>query len=614
MPVGRLSAMHGHLQFDSSAATRPRKSAGTGFARRAPARLGRQAPLNGFSLELPAPLAARVRQRLAQAEAEAWMARLWEGDATLWTGADEDRWLGWLRPGTAPRELGHMATVCRRLCVAGFSDAVLLGMGGASLGAEVLAHTLGVAGGGLRLRVLDSTDASQVLALQSAVDLTRCLFIVASKSGSTLESCMLAAYFHDQLARSLGRQEAGRRFVAITDPGSSLHARAREEGYAAVFEGEPSIGGRNSVLSPFGLVALTLLGHDPAAFLRDTRPMLRACSAGMPGHANPGLVLGALLGEAALDGRDKLTILADPELEPLGCWLEQMLAESTGKNGRGVIPVDHEPAGHPSDYGRDRLFVHLAKSDAPRAEPDVRLRRLAAAGFPVLRCELPSCHLLGQEFFRWEMATAVAAAILRVNPFDQPDVEASKARTRALAARHEAGIDTADGTPLLVEGALAFYGEPADGAASAGELLASLFGGLDQGGYAALLAYVARDAEREAWLASLRRLLRQATGAATMGGFGPRYLHASGQLHKGGPACGRFLFVTADAPVDLKAPGQTLGFAATQRAQALGDMEELVARGRPCLRVHVSGPVEAGLTQLAGLLERALAPGPTRAP
>ncbi|WP_197064570.1 hypothetical protein [Achromobacter sp. RTa] len=577
------------------------------MSRRAPLRLASPQPsLNGFSFDVNASLAARVRARLAQAQKDAWMDRLWARDATLWTGADENRWLGWLQPCAEPGALHRMTAVCRRLCVAGFSDAVLLGMGGASLGAEVLAHTLGTAGAGLRLHVLDSTDAAQVLAQRSAVDLTRCLFIVASKSGSTLESHMLASYFHGELARRLGRQEAGKRFVAITDPGSSMHVRAREEGYAAVFEGEPSVGGRNSVLTPFGMVALTLLGHDPAAFLRGTRPMLRACAASAPAVANPGLVLGALLGEAALDGRDKLTILAHPELEHLGCWLEQLLAESTGKNGRGIIPVDHEPVGRPADYRRDRVFAYLAKNDAPCAELEASVRRLSNAGFPVLRCDLPSASLLGQEFFRWEMATAVAAAILHVNPFNQPDVEASKIRARTLAARQEAGSKPIDDAPLLVEGALAFHGE-SRGTASAMQLLAAFFKAAGAGGYAALLAYVARDAAHERWLASMRRRLRQATGLATMGGFGPRYLHSSGQLHKGGPEGGRFLFVTADAPFDLDAPGQGIGFAATQRAQALGDMEELIARGRPCLRVHISGPLAPGLAQLAGLLRTALA-------
>jgi len=595
--------MHTPLTYDAGLAMRSARFSGRRHAGRSPIPLGRQAALNGFSLQAPASLAARVRRRIDQAESEAWMARLWQGDATLWTGKDEDRWLGWLQPGMAPRELGRLTAICRRLCVAGFSDAVLLGMGGASLGAEALARTLGVASGGLRLHVLDSTDAAQVRAVQSSVDLTRCLFVVASKSGSTLESRMLAAYFHEQVARQLGRQEAGQRFVAITDPGSAMLDRARADGYAAVFEGEPSVGGRNSVLSPFGLVALALLGHDPAAFLRGARPMVRACAAQAQTRANPGLLLGALLGEAALDGRNKLTILTAPGLEYLGCWLEQLLAESTGKNGRGIVPVDHEPLGDACDYGRDRVFVHLAKSDAPCAALDTRMRRLAAAGFPVARCELPSARQLGQEFFRWEMATAVAAAVLGVNPFDQPDVEASKARTLALASRHEAGIGAADGRPLLVEGALAFHGEA--GGATACELLASYCAGMDLGGYVSLLAYVARNSVHEAWLAEMRCRLRQATGAATMGGFGPRYLHSIGQLHKGGPAGGRFLFITADVQEELEAPGHALGFAAMQRAQALGDMAELVSRGRPCLRVHIAGPIDAGLAQLAGLLDRA---------
>lgn len=598
--------MHGHSGFDFLPPARARGAAGRGVARRVAPRQPRHTPaLNGFSFQIPAELETRVRARLAQADRDTWMARLWRHDATLWTGADEDRWLGWLRPERASRDLGRMVAVCRRLCVAGFSDAVVLGMGGASLGADVLAHILGRDGGGLRLHVLDTTDAAQVLALCSRVDMARCLFIVASKSGSTLESNMLASYFHEQLSLRLGRQEAGRRFVAITDPGSSLCARAREEGYAAVFEGEPSVGGRNSVLSPFGLVVLALLGHDPATFLRDTRPMLRACAPQTRGRANPGLMLGVLLGEAALIGQDKLTFLADPGLECLGCWLEQLLAESTGKDGRGIVPVDHEPLGAPADYGRDRVFVRLARGGAPCVELDGHAQRLAAAGFPVLRCELPSTRLLGQEFFRWEMATAVAAAILRVNPFDQPDVEASKARTRALALRHEAGQATLDERPLLVEGALAFHGDAPGGESAAG-LLAAHFGALEAGGYAALLAYMPREPGHEAWLASQRRCLRQATGAATVGGFGPRYLHSSGQLHKGGPTGGRYLFITADAPAELEAPGHRLGFAAIQRAQALGDMEELVSRGRACLRVHISGPLESGLAQLAAALRRAL--------
>lgn len=479
--------------------------------------------------------------------------------------------------------------------------------GGATLGAEALAHILGVAAGGLRLHVLDSTDVAQILALEARLDLTRTLFVVASKSGATLESGMLAAYFQQRVAALLGRREAGRRFVAITDPGTPLQARALRDGYAAVFEGEPTVGGRNSVLSPFGLVAAALLGHDPAALLRAMQPMLRACSTQVALHRNPGLVLGALLGEAALAGHDKVTLLADPGLRPLGYWLEQLLAESTGKDGKGLIPVADEPRCQPAAYRRDRLFVHLASAQAPDAALAAHASELAAAGHPVLTCTSGAGLAIGQEFFRWQVATAVAAAVLGVNPFDQPDVEASKARTRALAGGGAVAAQADE--PLLVEGALAFHGKTATAtAASAAALLAAHAAPARAGGYMALLAYLPRGPACERWLASARDCIGRGTGVATLGGFGPRYLHSCGQLHKGGTACGRFLFITADAPRELAAPGYAAGFGATQAAQALGDMEELMARGRPCLRVHIQGDLDAGLAQLDKLLRRALAP------
>lgn len=574
-------------------------------AGRPPAGGRRRTALNGFASALPPALAERLDQRLALAHREAWVQRLWARDATLWTDSGEDQWLGWLRPGAGPARPARLAAICRRLCVAGHTDAVLLGMGGATLGAEALAHILGVAGGGLRLHVLDSTDVAQILALQARLDLTRTLFVVASKSGTTLESGMLAAYFQQRVAAHLGRREAARRFVAITDPGTPLHARALNDGYAAVFEGEPTVGGRNSVLSPFGLVATALLGHDPAGLLRAMQPMLRACSPQVALHRNPGLVLGALLGEAALAGHDKVTLLADPGLRALGGWLEQLLAESTGKDGKGLIPVADEPRCAPTAYRRDRLFVHLASAQAPDAALAAHARALAAAGHPVVTCVSGPALSIGQEFFRWQVATAVAAAVLGVNPFDQPDVEASKARTRALAVAGGPAAATA-GELLLVEGALAFHGKPAP-AAGAVALLAAHAAQLEAGGYMALLAYLPRGPACEKWLAAARDCIGRGTGAVTLGGFGPRYLHSCGQLHKGGTACGLFLFITADAPRELAAPGYPAGFGATQTAQALGDMEELMARGRQCLRVHIQGDLDAGLAQLASLLRRALA-------
>ncbi|WP_241069963.1 hypothetical protein [Achromobacter insuavis] len=586
-------------------ARQPALASGRAPARQALARI----PLNGFSHALPAPLAASLARRLATASRQQWVQRLWAGDASLWTSHDEGRWLGWLRPGAAPGDLGRLAATCRRLCVAGFTDAVMLGMGGATLGAEALAQTLGVAGGGLRLHILDSTDVAQILALQGRLDLDRTLFVVASKSGNTLESGMLAAYFEQCLARRLGRQEAARRFVAITDPGTPLHARAREAGYAAIFAGDPAVGGRYSVLSPFGLVAAALLGHDPANVLRAAEPMRRACSThGFGGARNPGLLLGALLGEAALAGYDKVTLLADPGLETLAGWLEQLVAESTGKAGKGLVPVAQEPLAAPGDYGRDRLFVHLSNGPGADAGLAVLARELAAAGHPLLTCQLGTGLSVAQECFRWQIATAVAAAVLGVNPFDQPDVEASKVRTRRLAAAPDADARGGASALLRVDGPLAFHGATSP-AASGAALLAALAARRTAGGYVALLAYLPRDAACEQWLAAARDGVRAATGAATLGGFGPRYLHSSGQLHKGGPAGGVFLFVTADAPRTLEAPGHGASFGATQTAQALGDMQELTARGRPCLRVHIRGDLATGLARLDALLRQALGAG-----
>ncbi len=565
-------------------------------------------PLNRYSLVLPASLAACLERRLAAASRQAWMERMWTGDASLWTSGDENQWLGWLRPGVAPGDLGRLVARCRRLCVAGFTDTVWLGMGGATLGAEALAQILGVGGGGLRLHVLDSTDSAQILALQTRLDLTRTLFVVASKSGTTLESGMLAAYFQQCVARRLGRQEAASRFVAITDPGTPLHARALGEGYGAIFPGNTAVGGRYSVLSAFGLAAAALLGHDPASLLRATQPMRRACSARIAATRNPGLVLGALLGEAALAGRDKVTLLADPGLDGLACWLEQLLAESTGKDGKGLIPVAQEPVADPAGYGRDRLFVYLSNGRSARLS--ARVRELAAAGHPVVTCRSGSPLSVGQEFFRWQVATAIAAAVLGVNPFNQPDVEASKARTRRLAAAPDGAAANGESAPLQVQGALAFHGAPT--AASAP--LAWLTAHLDPGGYVALLAYLPRGAACERWLALARDCVRDGTGAATLGGFGPRYLHSCGQLHKGGAAGGVFLFITADAPQALAAPGYGASFSATQAAQARADMEELMARGRHCLRVHISGDLDVGLAQLAAQLRQTLDPAAARLP
>jgi len=568
-------------------------------------RTRRRARLNGFRYALPEALSRALDTQLAIARRDGWIRRLWARDASLWTGRDESQWLGWLEPAARPRNCARLSAACMRLREAGYADAVVLGMGGASLGSEVLAGILRPSALGLSVHVLDSTDVEQIRQVESRIDPLRCLFVVASKSGATLESRMLASYFQGRLCGLLGRQEAGRRFIAITDPGTPLHRQALQDGYAAVFEGEPSVGGRYSALSAFGLVTLALLGHDPGAFLRDARPMLRACSVHALPRRNPGLVLGVLLGVAARAGRDKATLLSCPGLEALGAWLEQLLAESTGKNGVGIVPVDGEPPGRPADYGPDRLFIQLRQPRAPCAEQDALCEALERAGRPVLRFDIAGPGSLGQEFFRWEVATAIAGAVLGVNPFDQPDVEASKRRAGELAARRAGGVCPQPG-PAMESPGLRLYGDvPA--AASVEEALARHVSLAGPGGYVALLAYLPRDARHGERLAAWRRLLRSHTGAATMAGFGPRYLHSCGQLHKGGPGGGVFLFLTAEREREREAPGHALGFAATQAAQALGDMEELRARGRPCLRVHLRGGCgAAGLEPFDRALRRAL--------
>lgn len=561
--------------------------------------------LNPFSYRLPTWLRDSLAARLSMARQQQWGRRLWAGDASLWTASDEGQWMGWLRPAAKPRQTARLARACMRLIEKGMTDAVILGMGGASLGSEVLGATQTARPSGMRLHVLDTTDPDQIRRLESQLDLERCLFVVASKSGSTLESSMLATYFFSRLSERLGREAAGERFIAITDPQSALHQTALRDGYAGVFRGDPTIGGRYSVLSCFGLVSLALQGHAPASFLRETAPMVGACSARTDVAFNPGLVLGAILGEAARAGRDKVTLLTCPRLKSFGGWLEQLLAESTGKNGRGIVPVNDEPLGRPESYGADRLFVYIRQTGMPCPDLDRHEEALAALGHPIVRMDVKSAKTLGQEFFRWEVATAVASAVLHVNPFDQPDVEASKCRARALVEQRSRAGGYSPPQPAAQAGALTFYGHQDADVSTPSERLAAHFARLRPDSYAAILAYLPNAPQYAAHLARWRRQVRDACRVATVGGFGPRYLHSCGQLHKGGPDGGVFLFITADHD-DLPVPRFPLGFGAVQEAQAVADMEELTARGKACLRVHLGRDHESALKQLDRLMAQAL--------
>jgi len=558
--------------------------------------------INAFEAHLPEPLHGLVEKRLERAGAERWSRRLWAGDATLWTSHHEDRWLGWLTAGRGDavdtEALRTFAAEAKQ-----YDHVVLLGMGGSSLGAEVIGRVLGGVPGHPQLHVLDSSDPGQIRTVAAAIDPSRTLFIVSSKSGSTMEPELLRAFFFDLLKEKLGADEAGKHFVAVTDPGSGLETIARTDGFAHVFAGNPAIGGRYSVLSPFGMVPAAAIGIDVPAFLGGVLPMVISCGLDVPPAANPGFELGAVIGEAARAGRNKLTILASERLRPLGAWLEQLLAESTGKEGKGVVPVDLEPAAEPSAYGDDRLFVHLKLKDDEDEALEARLAALEAAGQPVVRIMLAEPNRIGQEFFRWEIATAVAGAIIGIDPFDQPDVEAAKLKTRLLVDAYERTGRLGPREPVLRDGQLSFFA--AEGASDPAALLEALFDRLKPGGYFGILAYVERNAAHEAALARMRTAVRDARHVATVAGFGPRFLHSTGQAYKGGSAGGLFLAITRTAEPDLAIPGHRASFGTVQLAQAIGDLDVLAERGRAWLRIHIEGDEDEGLAVIGRLVTAA---------
>jgi len=538
--------------------------------------------------------------------------RLWADDATLWTGADEDKWGGWLT--VVEQELGDLSALqafAERVRQEAFTDVVLLGMGGSSLGPEVVAEVFGDQAGAPRFHMLDSTDPAQVADVEAAVQLDKTLFIVSSKSGGTLEPNIFTDYFLARVEAVCGAETARGRFVAVTDPGSPLEKRAKDGGWAEIFYGAPSIGGRYSVLSKFGLVPAAAMGLDIEGLLRATMPMTRACAADTPPAENPGVQLGVALGVAATQlRRDKVTIIASPGVAPLGAWLEQLLAESTGKHGRGLIPVADEPLGRPEAYGQDRFFAYVELEDQVDPKQRAVIEALVQAGHPVATLTMKAKADLGQEFFRWEIAVAVAGAIIGINPFDQPDVEASKVGTRELTDNYEKTRTLPAQHSMFEQDGVALYADPrnADELGRHNTLdgyLKSHFGRLDEGDYAAFLAYVDRTPEATQAMTEMRRVVRDQTRAATCVGFGPRFQHSTGQAYKGGPNSGVFLQITCDDPHDIDVPGHSYSFGVVKDAQARGDMDVLVERGRRALRIHLKDAV-SGLPHLAQAIHDAL--------
>ena len=557
---------------------------------------------------LPAELDSDLARQLDDWQAGDKTARLWAGDATLWTGQDEADWLGWLTViERSLARLDELQALAEEVRAAGIRHVVLLGMGGSSMAPEVIRETLGAQPGFPDLQVLDSTNPDQLLAVESSVDLTHTLFVVSSKSGSSLEPNILMDYFLTRVSEISGAGDAGRQFVAITDPGTSLEQFAGEHNFRRVLHGEPAIGGRFSALSAFGLVPAALMGVDCRRLLQSAQAMATACAPGTPVADNPGVRLGCVMGAAVLAGRDKLSLVQSPSLASFGAWLEQLVAESTGKQGKSIIPVDGEALARPGDYGRDRLFVYLRLASAPDAEQDAAVDALAAAGQPVVQLEAADAHELGAAFFCWEIATAVAGAIMEINPFDQPDVEASKVEARRITAACEAGEALPASAALATDSGLAVFTD-ADNArtlrehrgelATVAEVIRAQLARLEEGDYFGLLAFLPRNPSTTQRLHALRNQVLQAYGVATCLGFGPRFLHSTGQAYKGGVNNGVFVQLTADPENDADVPGRSVSFGVVSSAQALGDFEVMAARGRRIIRVHLGADTEVGLSQL----------------
>ena len=515
-----------------------------------------------------------VTARLAQLEQQAVVRRISEKDAGLWkaNGTVEkeirDR-LGWLEVADRMEErVPELDALRKELVGEGFTDVVLMGMGGSSLAPEVFRQTFGVPKGALNVHVLDTTDPAAIAVLEQSLDLERSVFIVASKSGTTLETLSHYQYFFQQS----GQQPS--QFIAITDPGTPLADEAHQRGFRKMFLNPPDIGGRYSALSYFGLVPAALGGVDLATLLDRTATMTHACSPSVPVGENPGAWLGAVFAEAARVGRDKITIVAPPPVQTFGLWAEQLIAESTGKEGKGLVPVADEALGSPEVYGNDRLFVRLALPDSSASDEE-RLNRLTSAGHPVVTLKLHDSLALGAEFFRWEYAIAVAGAILGINVFDQPNVQEAKDLTKQVLTQ---------GNPPTVGEGIRWAGQQGT---TLEATVQALLAQVRPGDYVALLAYIAPDAEHDRALTAIRLAIRDKYRVATTLGYGPRYLHSTGQLHKGGPNTGVFLQLVGDDPKDIKIPGQKFSFGVLKQAQALGDFQALRNHGRRVLRVQV---------------------------
>ena len=524
-----------------------------------------------------------VESALAGLQRRQVISRIWNVDHTVWKPdpAELTNRLGWLTVTDVMREqVPAMEVLANEVRDAGFRHVVLLGMGGSSLGPEVLRQTFGSAPGYPKLIVLDSTVPAWVQAVADVIDPARAVFLVSSKSGSTTEPNMFYAYFRDLVEKAVGREGAGRHFIAITDSGTPLETLARKQGFRRIFLNPTDIGGRYSVLSYFGLVPAALIGLDLLKLIGRADGMREGTMSCVPAHENPGAWLGVVMALLAQQGRDKLTLVTSPSISGFGLWVEQLIAESTGKDGLGIVPVAGEPLLSANHYGDDRLFVYLRLDGDRNDETGESIKAIESSGQPVVRFDMPDKYGLGAEFFRWEMATAVAGSIMSINPFDQPNVQAAKDMTDSVLGEFQ----SSGKLPAMED------------SSSIGALLALR----KEGDYLAIMAYIRQTPEVDEALETLRRKVTEAHGIATTLGYGPRFLHSTGQLHKGGPGSGLFLQLTAEHPRDLAIPGAPFTFGVLADAQAVGDLRALRASQRRAVRAGLGSNPEASIRKMAG--------------
>ena len=563
--------------------------------------------LNSITYSLRGALDEAVREEINLWKEDGRVDKIWAKDRLAWTGGDESKWLGWLTVvADQLKELPKYRDFHADVESAGFTDILLMGMGGSSLCPEVLAITFGKA----NFHILDSTVPAQVKAVEDKLDLSKTLFIVASKSGSTLEPNCFKQYFFDKISQI--SDEPGKQFVAITDPGSKMEQIAKDDNFRYIFYGDPEIGGRFSALSAFGLTAAAAMGLDVEILLSRAGEMVDSCRESDP-DANPGALLGTILGVAHRHGRDKLTIFTSPEIHDLGAWLEQLIAESTGKSDIAIIPINGEPVLDAEEYYDDRVFAYLSVKGGKTDEAVYNhLESIERSEHPLVRIELESIYHISQEFFRWEFATAVAGWIMGINPFNQPDVESAKIEARKLTDEYEKEGKLPDEKPFFEADGISLFSSDTyaerlrglTGENSLSGLIRAHLEEIEKRDYFALLAYVQMNDENHDLLQQIRERVLDSKSVATCLGFGPRFLHSTGQAYKGGGNNGVFLQITSDDAFDLPVPGQKYTFGVVKAAQARGDFQVLLDRGRRALRIHIGKDVSLGdgLKQISGLI------------